>query len=290
MQDLRDLLTAEFAQQICEIFLEETGKPVIMADKDGIIFAATDKKRIGNFHSVAKKVMNGELKEGVVTVEQAQSMENVKPGINIPIIYKGIRITSLGIAGDPTVVRPYVGLASRLVQLWLKNQELLNQLTGTINNINGELQEIAAAVEEVTAGAQQIADASQQTHRTTTESMEKIKKVESVLRSIKQIATQSNMIGLNASIEAARVGEAGRGFAVVANEIRKLAASSEESVKDINEVLQEIQTVFNDIAGKVEENKVVTQEQSDSLMTVADRISSIENSMNDLVQRIQHSE
>ncbi len=66
-------------------------------------------------------------------------------------------------------------------------------------------------------------------------------KIEEILKIINNIAEQTNMLSLNASIEAARAGEAGKGFAVVANEIKNLANSSVESVKDISKIIKEIQ-------------------------------------------------
>lgn len=287
-EDVQQLLTKEIAQEICDILSEETGFPVIVANRDGIIFAATVKNRIGTFHAVAKKVMDGEIKEGVVTIEEEAQFEGVKAGINVPIMYEGVRVANLGIAGDPNLVRPVVGIASRITQLWLRNLELLHYLNHSIASMNASLQEIAATVEEVTAGAEQVASASQITAQIANNSKNKVKNIEQVLKAIKHIAAQSNLIGLNAAIEAARVGEAGRGFSVVANEVRKLAASSAESVENIEQVTNEIQDLFLLITAKVEENKEVTLEQSTALTIVSERIQSIEFTMSKIMEKMNH--
>nr|WP_295971236.1 methyl-accepting chemotaxis protein [uncultured Bacillus sp.] len=70
---------------------------------------------------------------------------------------------------------------------------------------------------------------------------ESTKKVSSILDVITGIAEQTNLLSLNAAIEAARAGEQGKGFAVVADEVRKLADQSQQSVKEIDEILQRIQ-------------------------------------------------
>jgi len=65
--------------------------------------------------------------------------------------------------------------------------------------------------------------------------------INSVMEFIKEIADETKMLGLNAAIEAARVGEAGRGFGVVAEEIRKLSQESKKTVVQIKELTQGIE-------------------------------------------------
>lgn len=71
-----------------------------------------------------------------------------------------------------------------------------------------------------------------------------VEEVERMADSIASIATQTNLLSLNAAIEAARAGEAGKGFAVVADEVRKLADQSANSVKDIKEMVSEVKEAF----------------------------------------------
>lgn len=122
----------------------------------------------------------------------------------------------------------------------------------------------------------------EQTH-TTNESALKIKEATTLIASI---ADETNLLSLNASIEAARAGEAGRGFAVVASQIQKLAEQSNDSARQIDEVIYALLEDSEKAVKTMDEVKAIMEQQSENVSKAGIVFSQVETGIADSINGI----
>ncbi|HEA16889.1 MAG TPA: methyl-accepting chemotaxis protein [Pseudoalteromonas prydzensis] len=123
-------------------------------------------------------------------------------------------------------------VAQNTTQVAVSTQSATQDVANAQQCVDVSLEEVSNLMSEINQAAEQVNSLSEQS-----------KKINSVLSVIGGIAEQTNLLALNAAIEAARAGEQGRGFAVVADEVRSLASRTQESTLEINEMLNELHTL-----------------------------------------------
>ena len=149
----------------------------------------------------------------------------------------------------------------------LAKAEFLQEQMDALNTATIEQ---AKMLQDAADRMQNIDESGRETSMKATEVMSQSNDIKSVISIIADIAEQTNLLALNAAIEAARAGEHGRGFAVVADEVRKLAERTQKSLAEINANINVLTQSITDISALIEE-------QSSNISNINDTVAEIDN-------------
>ncbi|EJB44279.1 methyl-accepting chemotaxis protein [Helicobacter pylori Hp A-5] len=158
------------------------------------------------------------------------------------------------------------GLRKRLIE----TQGLVKESKDAIGDLFSQITESAHTEEELSSQVEQLSRNADD--------------VKSILDIINDIADQTNLLALNAAIEAARAGEHGRGFAVVADEVRNLAGRTQKSLAEINSTIMVIVQEINDVSSQMNLNSQKMERLSDMSKSVQETYEKMSSNLSSVVQ------
>ncbi|WP_425251126.1 methyl-accepting chemotaxis protein TlpB [Helicobacter pylori] len=196
-----------------------------------------------------------------ITQETQKSMKNSSTTLN-SVKNKATDIASMMNAS----IEQSQGLRKRLIE----TQGLVKESKDAIGDLFSQITESAHTEEELSSQVEQLSRNADD--------------VKSILDIINDIADQTNLLALNAAIEAARAGEHGRGFAVVADEVRNLAGRTQKSLAEINSTIMVIVQEINDVSSQMNLNSQKMERLSDMSKSVQETYEKMSSNLSLVVQ------
>lgn len=156
------------------------------------------------------------------------------------------------------------------------------RMSDIANSTNSFIKESSLTFDKLKSQAVIVKDANNSSLESINSLSKKITEVEAITKSISEISENTNLLALNASIEAARAGDAGRGFAVVADEIRQLSERTNKAANQISNIISELVGDIRKVHTNVNNSTDSTEKQNEIISAVDNKLEKVNSAINNL--------
>jgi archaellum component FlaC len=260
-----------FAPIITELFPE--GAFLYMSDLTKIMYTQPSRKFTLPGMEVGYELKEKDMAYQCIHTGRSQSKEIGEERYGVPVYITTYPLFDEEDNGKQTIVATLGVVVPRATT---------GKLQGMSEKLSENIGSIAQTVELLAVNASSINENEQNLYNSIGTVNDILNQINKVTEFISSVAKQSNMLGLNASIEASRVGEAGRGFAVVATEIRKLAEESQETVPRIKKLTEDIQSKISEVNERCKKSIEASEEQASATEEISASIEELSTMTDEL--------